>query len=388
MFLKKTQERNSALINTVKKLHQEGSLNPDTYVIDLDTLEMNARKISNEAKRLGLKLYAMTKQIGRNPEIARRLLENGFESIVAVDPWEALVLARAGIPLGHVGHLVQIPDNMLEEIMSYRPEVITVFSLYKAKKISEIAKKNGIQQKLLIRVVGDSDRLYIGQEGGFIESQWIEVSRQISKLDNIILEGLTAFPCFLYEDGEVKATENVHTIKRAAKIIESTLDIKLNQLNMPSVNSFKTLSMVKENGGTHAEPGHALTGTTPLHAVLDLAEVPAIVYLSEISHFFKDKAYVFGGGFYKRSHQERAIVINKSGHKTIVNSNDASQSMIDYYGEIDIDESKAGVGDTVIYAFRTQIFTTRSTVALVEGIQSGNPNLVGLYDALGRKKRL
>ena len=45
------------------------------------------------------------------------------------------------------------------------------------------------------------------------------------------------------------------------------------------------------------------------------------------------------------------------------------------------------VGATVIGSFRTQIFVTRSDLAIVSGLQSGEPHLVGIYDSLGNKVR-
>ena len=51
-------------------------------------------------------------------------------------------------------------------------------------------------------------------------------------------------------------------------------------------------------GATQVEPGHGLTGTTPLHAVDDLVEDPAVAYVSEVSHLWNGRAYVFGGGLY------------------------------------------------------------------------------------------
>ncbi len=44
----------------------------------------------------------------------------------------------------------------------------------------------------------------------------------------------------------------------------------------------------------------------------------------------------------------------------------------------------ARIGDTAVLAFRTQIFVTRSNVAVVAGLSRGTPRLCGLYDALGR----
>ena len=55
---------------------------------------------------------------------------------------------------------------------------------------------------------------------------------------------------------------------------------------------------------------------------------------------------------------------------------------IDYHFEID---ENFEVGKTCLMCFRTQIFTTRSHVAIVSGIESGNPRLLGLYDSLGSR---
>lgn len=56
---------------------------------------------------------------------------------------------------------------------------------------------------------------------------------------------------------------------------------------------------------------------------------------------------------------------------------------IDYYFEL---SNVAPIGDTVISSFRTQIFVTRSDVAVVSGISKGLPEIVGIYDSFGREK--
>ena len=57
-------------------------------------------------------------------------------------------------------------------------------------------------------------------------------------------------------------------------------------------------------------------------------------------------------------------------------------SNIDYYLEM---KKEGKIGDTVLGCFRTQIFVTRAEVVLVEGIQSGNPKVIGKYTSLGEK---
>jgi len=154
-------------------------------------------------------------------------------------------------------------------------------------------------------------------------------------------------------------------------------------LNMPSATCSVTIPEIRKLGGHQGEPGHALTGTTPLHAVQDLPEIPALVYVSEISHNLDGHSYFYGGGYYRRGHFENVEVVNGDNvvFDTVLPLKDES---IDYYIET---KNEHPVGATVIGSFRTQIFVTRSDLAIVSGLQSGNPHLVGIYDSLGNKVR-
>jgi len=391
MFLDMTIKRNPQLIENAIKYHREGLINPNSYVLDIDEIKSNAQKISKAAKKHHIELYMMTKQLGRNPEVAKIIAQSGIEKAVAVDPWEAIDLGRAGIKLGHVGHLVQIPFGMIREILSYKPEVITVFSLEKAKEISEEASKSGMKQDILLKVVGSNDLVCEGQMGGFKEAELIEKAREIKELQGVNIVGVTAFPCFLYDpdQGKIKETENAYTVMRSVKTLKEELNLEIKQINTPSANAAASLPLLEELGATHGEPGHALTGTTPLHENKIFEEKPAMVYVSEISHCFEDKAYVYGGGYYRRSRMKKAMVGRdfENMKSNILEAEEISPEAIDYYGILKIGKKEVNVGDTVIYAFRTQIFVTRSEVVLVKGIQSGSPEIFGIYDSLGKKLR-
>ncbi|HNV04746.1 MAG TPA: hypothetical protein PKH64_01360, partial [Petrotogaceae bacterium] len=89
MFLEKTIKRNPKLIEAAFELHRSGQISPDTYLIDINTLTANAQKIKKEADKYGVKLYFMTKQLGRNPLIASKISEIGYEGAVTVDFREA-----------------------------------------------------------------------------------------------------------------------------------------------------------------------------------------------------------------------------------------------------------------------------------------------------------
>lgn len=391
MFLDMTLTRNERLIKNAIELHQKQEIHPNSYVIDVDAIKNNATNLANTAKKHHIELYQMTKQIGRNPKLAEIIAECGIDKIVAVDPWEAIHLGKAGIQLGHVGHLVQIPTAMISNILEFKPEVITVFTVEKAKEISEEAIKLGMVQDILLRVVGEKDMIYEGQVGGFKEEELIQKASKIQEFKGVQVVGVTAFPCFLFnsDTGQVEKTENADTVIRCANKLKSQLGIDIKQINTPSANSTASLWQLEQLGSTHGEPGHALTGTTPLHGYEESDEIPAMVYVSEVSHCFDDKAYVYGGGYYRRSNVKKAMVGNnfEEMKNNMLEAIPILPEAIDYYGTLKIGNKKAGVGDTVIYAFRTQIFVTRSEVVLVEGIQSDEPRVIGIYDSLGNRLR-
>ncbi len=76
MFLDVLRRRNPALIEQAIALHQAGSLPANAYVIDLDAVEENARRIASAAEKLGLTTFAMTKQIGRNGSFCQQYVTN------------------------------------------------------------------------------------------------------------------------------------------------------------------------------------------------------------------------------------------------------------------------------------------------------------------------
>ena len=97
MFLDLIRRRNPRLIEAAIALHQRGELPANTYVIDLDAVEDNARAISTKANSLGLTVMAMTKQMGRNESFCRAVMRGGIARSVAVDLECALATKRAGM---------------------------------------------------------------------------------------------------------------------------------------------------------------------------------------------------------------------------------------------------------------------------------------------------
>lgn len=379
MFLDTVQRRNPELLKVALELHKSGEILPDTYVLDLDTIIYNARLLRKRADEVGIELFYMTKQFGRNPLIAKKIRENAIEQAVVVDYKEALVMINNHLPLGNVGHLVQIPKNLIEEILVQHPSFITVYSIDMIESLNSVASQLGMVQKVLLKIIDKDDEVYEGQYGGFYLEDLEKLVNEYHQFSNIEIAGLTSFPCFLF-DGEDKLepTHNVETLQKAREYLFSK-GIKCKEINIPSATCVETIPYIKKLGGTQGEPGHALTGTTPLHAKRDLAEIPAMVYVSEISHNLDGKSYFYGGGYYRRGHFEHIIVVDKE--KVVKDTvSKFSPESIDYYLSA---SSPHTVGSTVLASFRTQIFVTRSDVAVVSGIGKGQAKLEGIYDSQG-----
>lgn len=382
MFLDVTMKRNPALIESAIWYHQQGLIEPDTYVVDLDAVLGNGAMMRQVAEECKIELYFMTKQFGRNPLVAQELQKLGYKGAVAVDYKEAKLLIDAGVHVGNLGHLVQTPSCLVEEFVRQQPDVITVYTVAKAQEISQAARKIGWTQPIMLRVIGEQDVIYPGQEGGFYLSQLWEVGEQIRALPNIKIVGVTSFPCFTYEQAQqnIIATANVQTVLAAKRLLEEQGHV-INQVNLPSATCVHTIPKIAKYGGTHGEPGHGLLGSTPLHAVTVQPEIPAMVYVSEISHVLGANSYCYGGGYYRRSHISGGLVGQNLSNAMRVRAAKPDAESIDYYFTL---QEKLAVGATAVFAFRSQVFVTRSDVAIIRGNSTGQPKLLGVYNSLGQ----
>ena len=168
MFLDTLMRRNPAFIEAAMSLHQQGKIPANSYVLDLDTVEHNAKTFSETATKLGLKTFAMTKQVARHSGFCQALIRGGIARSVAVDMDCAVACHRAGLKTGHLGHLVQVPRGGVDYAASQiQPDYWTVFSHDKAKEAAEAAAKAGRVQNILARIQTQGDTFYRGHEGGF-----------------------------------------------------------------------------------------------------------------------------------------------------------------------------------------------------------------------------
>lgn len=384
MFVEVTRRRNPALLEAAVELHRGGRIPPNTYVIDVDTVEQNGAAVASAASAAGLETLQMTKQFGRNPVVAAAAERGGIPEVVAVDFEDARVLHAFGLKIGHLGHLVQIPSTDREAALRLDPRQVTVYDVQQAAAVGEVAAAMGRTQGILLRVVAEGDTFYPAQRGGISEYELIAAAKAVDGIDGVEVIGVTSFPCLMFDPdaGRVRPTPNLSTVARAARTLRDE-GFEISVVNTPSVSASATVGMLADHGSTQAEPGSCLTGHTPLHAVSDEPERPAMVYVSEISHRQSDRAYALGGGLYPRSRAKTALVFTSDGavHEAGVELD--PPDAIDYHGTLHVDPALVDVGDTVVYAFRSQVFAAHSWVAPVRGLASGAPVVQGLFTERG-----
>ena len=393
MFLDLLTRRNPALIAAAIELHQTGLIPANSYVVDVDAVAANARSIAVEAKRLGLTTFAMTKQFGRNPVVTAKVIAAGIDAVVAVDVSCARPLAISGLPIGHVGHLSQVPRYESLEVAKMSPWFWTAFNDEHARWAAEAAKQLGQNQKMIARIYDEKDRFYPGHEGGYEASSILKIADAIDSLAGASFAGITTFPALLFDAqaGTVELTENMRTIAHAASLLQKAgrSDIAV---NAPGTTSTQSLALLAGAGATQVEPGHALTGTTPWHAVRDLPELPAMLYLSEVSHEHGSRGYFYGGGLYsdpvlgQYPLHKKAIVGRSAEQAATVEVEIPPASAIDYYGQLILDETSHVLpGDTVILGHRIQAFVSRAFVVPIGGVGTGSPSVHGIWTVDGVK---
>jgi len=393
MFLDVIRRRNPKLVEHAIRLHQEGQIPANTYVIDLDTVEANARMMVEAARKLGLKIFAMTKQMGRNSSFCRAVKKGGIDKAVAVDMECARACLGAGLDIGHIGHLVQVPRTETGAAVAMTPDYWTVFNIEKADEAEKVSAKAGRRQALLTRIVAAGDKFYRGHEGGFPAEDIVQTAEAIDRMEGAFFSGVTTFPALLFDQNtrRLVPTPNLATLERArdsvAKFGRTAIEI-----NAPGTSSTVAFDTLANAGATQVEPGHGLTGTTPLHAFEDLPERPAVVYVSEISHYYGGEAYCFGGGLYLDpvfpKYPVKAIVSREptTSSNALATVGIPPPEAIDYYGMIDASgRVKPKIGDTVVFGFRPQGFFTRGYVVGVSGIGSDRPVAEAVHDSHGRE---
>lgn len=386
VFLDVVLQRNPALVDIAREWHSAGMIGPDTYLIDRDALDRNAACVAATAAAHRIEPWFIVKQLGRNPAAIETIAKH-MPHGAAIDVREAQRIVDVGARLGNIGHLVQVPRRALPRILRTGPKFVTVFDEANLRAVNDTVRDLGLErQDVLLRIAAAPGDLYPGQEGGFEPETVLDVMHRAESLQHVRIAGVTAFPCVLY-DGRDGVPITTSTFERALRARDG-MSLRLQEdvvFCAPSHSSCSTIPMLAAEGVTHVEPGHALTGTTPEHARnCELPELPAYVYVSEVAQVVP-RPMVIGGGFYPRGHATHVLL--QDGTRATLAAHPADN--IDYYRGLDMDSGRpVTLGETAVMSFRTQMFVTRSLVAVVSGLSAGQPRLDGIWTGLGSPERV
>jgi predicted amino acid racemase len=391
MFLQSLLNRNFQFLKSAVQLHQKGEIDANTYVFDLETVTANARLLSERGQSLGIDVIAMTKQVGRNPDFCRAVQSGGISGAVAVDYECGVYSHAAGLKIAHIGHLVQIPKSQIARAFDLKPALWTIFSMEQARDIAKVAAEQREIINVSLRVWDEDCTFYKGHEGGFHSSEVLDITKQLSKLKNLRLAGVTSFPALLFdkETKQLKVTKNAELIRKTAEKLEDLLGYGLIR-NMPGTTSLEGIEMLAKVGATQVEPGHGLTGTTPLSAVFETIERPAIAYVTEVMHHHQGRAFVLGGGLYMDpvlgDIPTKAAVFTERGDFDIFNADMPNPGAIDYYAALSPNKNGTlpPIGSTVIFGFRPQIFVSRGMTIGIDN-SSSEPKALHHYGSSGAK---
>ncbi|GAB5894609.1 alanine racemase [Mycolicibacterium mageritense] len=399
-LLDHTFDLNPGMLAAAIELHQAGAVPSATQLIDLDMIARNARRTAQAAEAHGLRVYAMTKQNGLNPFMTKVLLDCGIPSTCAVETLQAHRIHRYGFPLGNVGHIQNIPAAQVPAVVAMRPEFITVYTYEAAKRVSDAASNLGVTQRLYVRVtnqsptgtpiVGVDEGAFTGLVGGWTEDNCVAGIRPLLALPNVEVAGLTQFSAISYgENGDpsvVKPTEAFFTMLRAKERLERELGLADLHLNVGGNANVGTFPVLASYGVTEVEPGVSLAGSGGFHAKQEMAEHPAQVVVSEVSHYWGDNVYTTGGVFNFVSDLYDPEPMCAAAGTDLESARRCRipylyNEMVDAHGVFGPGTPMPAVGDTVLVVHHPQAFLERGYTAAVSGIAEGEPRLEGVFDA-------
>ena len=361
MFLEAIRKRNEGLLHFAQELHGQGRIPPNTYVIDRTAVVHNAKLVANAASKYHISLYAMLKQLAYDPVVSRSIAPF-VPKTVAVDWMGARRTAEIGLKVGNLGHLVPVPKTEIGPLMSLvDPDVWTVFDTTSATRIADTARILGRKQDVLMRIAPDSTSSFPGQEGGVTSDGVVDLAGHCRDI-GLGVVGVTSFPCIAWDSQQQRYVPTINldaVVDGANRLAQS--GFRVHQINAPGNTCVASLPLLAERGVSHAEPGHAFTGSNPGQAWDVGEEIPAVVYVTEVSTLLPDgTALAFGGGLYARGQADIALLDQGKVQIEV-----PGPEYIDYQFRV-YPTSPVEVGDTVIMALRFQMFVVRSYRAVVE----------------------
>lgn len=158
-------------------------------ILDLDIVRQNLNLMSDLMKHLPVKLRAHIK-VHKSPDIAKMQVEAGAIGIGTATIWEAIVIARAGIPDVFVINQVVGAEKVRAAALLARevPLKVAVDDPANLRELSEAAQKSGSEIGCLIEVDTGMKRCGVNSP-----EEALNLARCISELPGLRLDGVTGY---------------------------------------------------------------------------------------------------------------------------------------------------------------------------------------------------
>ena len=296
--------------------------------------------------------------------------------------------------IGHVGHLVQIPKAEADAAASFEPDYWTVFNAEKASEAAARSEEARTEPGLCWRASRPRATASIAATRAASRPPMsLAVADRLDELDGATLRRHHHLSGPPLRSGDAKNRPDAEPCDapQRRRDIGAQRAGGRSRSTRPGRPRLRCSAALADAGATQVEPGHGLTGTTPLHAVEDLPELPAVVYVTEVSHLHGGEAYCFGGGLYIDpvfpDYEVKAIVSREptAASAALRNVEIPPPAAIDYYGMIDTSSGPADASATQSSsASAHRLSSPAPTPSACRALPPARLSVGAIHDALGR----
>lgn len=158
-------------------------------ILDLEIVRENLAFMAERMKKMPVKLRAHIK-VHKSPDIARMQVEAGAIGVGTATIWEAIVMARAGIPDVFLINEVVGPEKVKAAALLAReaPLKIAVDDPSNVKTLSDAAKDAGSEIGCVIEVDTGMHRCGVGSP-----EEALRLAHRIGELPGLRLDGITGY---------------------------------------------------------------------------------------------------------------------------------------------------------------------------------------------------
>lgn len=318
-------------------------------VINEKKLRHNIKKMSEMAKETNVNLRPHIKT-HKIPEIAKMQLAEGAVGITVAKIAEAKVMAEHGIEDIFIAYPI-VTGSKAEELCKLNQEIpnliVAADSLVGAEILNDCARKH--DQKLQVRLEIDTGL----RRTGVLYEEAVSLAQEISKLDNLVLQGIFTFKGPVYKgegtlDTESAGREEGEMMVEIGRQIRD-VGIPLTDISVGSTPTAKSVARVE--GITEIRPGtYVFNDSMQVKlGVSSLEECAAYVVSTVVSKSSTDYVVIDGGSkTFATDVQPGSSPLNLKGFGTIQEYTDAEfVRMNEEHGIINIDSSKVDIGEEV-----------------------------------------